>query len=72
VIDRARRKEICFQNVRRQKHCVEEALDLVESGRVNPDFMVTHHFPFEQTQKAFDLVDSYADGVVKAMIEFDD
>jgi threonine dehydrogenase-like Zn-dependent dehydrogenase len=31
--------------------------------------MVTHRFPFDQTKQAFDLVDSYENGVLKAMVE---
>jgi len=67
-IDAIRRKEICIQNVRRQNECVQPAIDLMESGKVNLDFMVTHRFPLERTKEAFDLVADYRDGVVKAMI----
>ncbi len=69
-IDKLRRKEIGIQNVRRQVDCVQHALDMIDNGSVNVDPMVTHHFPFTDTQKAFDLVAEYRDGVVKAMIEF--
>jgi threonine dehydrogenase-like Zn-dependent dehydrogenase len=31
--------------------------------------MITHHFPLEETQKGFDLVAGYHDGVIKAMID---
>ena len=68
-VDKFRRKEITVRNVRRQNHCVRPAMDLIESGQVNVDFMITHHFPLEQTQKAFDLVGAYGDGVIKAMID---
>lgn len=64
-----RRSEICIQNVRRQNHCVQKALDLVTSGQVDPSFMITHRYPLSRTKEAFDLVDSYADGVLKAMVE---
>ena len=67
-IDVMRRKEICIQNVRRQNECMQPALDLVESGRVDVNFMVTHRFGFEDTKQAFDLVAGYEDGVVKAVI----
>ena len=68
MIDVARRKELCFQNVRRQNHCLQEALDLI-AGKVTPvDFMVTHRFAFKDTLAAFNLVDEYRDGVVKAMV----
>jgi len=48
---------------------MQPALDLVESGRVDVDFMITHRFTFEDAKASFDLVADYADGVVKAMIE---
>ena len=70
-IDLLRRKEICIQNVRRQNECTGETILRMESGELQPSFMVTHHFPFERTQEAFDLVTEYRDGVVKAMISFD-
>ena len=69
TIDQARRKELCIQNVRRQNHCVQPALDLLTSGRIGADFMITHRFPFDRTQEAFDLVERYGDGVIKALIE---
>lgn len=69
TIDVARRKEIDFQNVRRQNDCVQTALDLLESRRVNLDFMVTHRFPLERAGEAFELVAGYRDGVIKAMID---
>jgi len=68
-IDQIRRKEIRIQNIRRQAHCVESAIDL--AAEVDLEFMLTHHFPFAESVRAFDLVDEYRDGVVKAMIQFD-
>ena len=65
-----RRRELCLQNVRRQNGCVEAAIDLVASGTIDPAFMITHRFDLEETRQAFDLVEAYADGVLKAMIEF--
>ena len=70
-IDKLRRKEICIQNVRRQCECVQESLDMLDSGELDVKFMVTHHYKFDQTKEAFDLVANYDDGVLKAMIEFD-
>jgi L-iditol 2-dehydrogenase len=70
LIDKLRRKEICIQNVRRQNHCLQSTLNFIAS-RVTPvGMLVTHHFPFSDTKKAFDMVASYEDGVMKAMIEF--
>jgi len=67
-IDRMRRKELRIQNVRRQNECVHAAIRLIEKKLVDVNFMITHHFPLEKTKQAFDLVDKYGDGVVKAMI----
>ncbi len=69
-IDKMRRKEITFTNVRRQAHCVQEALDLMASGKVNVSSMATHWYDFPHTKDAFDLVDGYHDGVMKAVINF--
>jgi len=68
-MDYMRRKEICIQNVRRQNHCVQAALDMIAAKECDVNIMTTHRFPLERTQEAFDLVESYQDGVVKAMIE---
>lgn len=69
-MDYMRRKEITIVNVRRQINCVQEALDLMSSGKIDVSKMVTHRFGFPETKDAFDLVESYKDGVMKAMIKF--
>ena len=69
-ISKLRRKEITVQNVRRQNHCVQPVIDLIASGKISPRFMVTHRFPREKTKEAFEMVNSYSDGVLKAMISF--
>jgi len=63
-----RRKEITIQNIRRQNNCTEKALEMIEKKEVNIDQMITHHFAFEETPAAFNLVEKYGDGVMKAMI----
>jgi L-iditol 2-dehydrogenase len=68
-MDIMRRKEISIQNVRRQNHCVEKAIQLIENG-LPVEQMVTHHFAPETTQQAFEMVSNYQDGVIKAMIDF--
>ena len=69
-IDALRRKELCLQNVRRQNHCVQPALDMIARRDFDVNVMLTHRFPFSRTQAAFDLVAGYEQGVVKAMIDF--
>jgi L-iditol 2-dehydrogenase len=68
-MDILRRNEISLHNVRRQNHCVEKSIELVEKG-LPVDQMVTHHFAPEDTQKAFEMVSDYQDEVIKAMINF--
>lgn len=68
-MDLMRRKELIVINVRRQNHCVEEAIELVVSGKIDVEKMVTHHFTLEETPVAFDIVEGYKDGAIKAMIE---
>jgi len=69
--DVARRKEITFQNIRRQVDCTEHALHYMASGKINVSLMATHRFAFEDTDKAFELVSGFKDGVMKAMIDFE-
>lgn len=69
-MDNMRRKEICVQNVRRQNQCVQTALDMIANKDFDVNIMTTHYFNFEDTKKAFDLVDKYENGVVKAIIKF--
>ena len=66
--DLIRRKEISIINVRRQNHCTAKAIDLIADKKVDLDFMITHSFNFDQSKEAFDLVSSYKDGVVKALV----
>jgi L-iditol 2-dehydrogenase len=68
-MDLMRRKELMVLNVRRQNHSVEEAIELVVSGKVDLEKMVTHHFTLEETGTAFDIVAGYKDGAIKAMID---
>ena len=67
-IHELRRKEITIRNIRRQAHCTQKAIDLLEARKVHLNAMVTHHFSLAETKDAFDLVAHYRDGVMKAMV----
>jgi L-iditol 2-dehydrogenase len=69
-IDKTRRKEITIINIRRQNHCIEDAVKFLVTGKTNLDYMVTHKFAFRDSAKAFELVAGYKDDVIKAIIEF--
>lgn len=49
----ARRKGLTFKTVRRMKHTYPRAIKLVESGLVDVDTLVTHHFSLEDGLEAF-------------------
>jgi L-iditol 2-dehydrogenase len=68
-VHKLRRKEITVHNVRRQNGCIPAAIELISRKTTDLEFMVTHSFRLEDTQKAFDLVENYRDGVIKAIIQ---
>lgn len=65
-----RRKEITFHNVRRQNECMDSTMNFI-SGNKDVTRMVTHKYKLNDIVDAFELVASYGDGVIKAVIEFD-
>ncbi len=67
-MDQLRRSELSIRCVRRQNECVAPAIDLVASGKIVLDDLVTHTFDLTETAHAFDMVADYKDNVVKAMI----
>lgn len=69
-VDKGRHKEITIINVRRQNSTVDETLEILANGSADVSKMPTHRFSFADSKKAFDLVASYGDGVMKAMIDF--
>ena len=69
-IHEARRREVTLVNVRRQNQCTQTAIDWIQEGRLQVDFMRTHQFELEKTQDAFELVVGYREGVMKAIVEF--
>ncbi len=69
-ISKLRRKEILIQDVRRQNKCTNKAIKLIASGKFPFESMITHTFPFNQTEEAFNLVSNYQDNVIKALIIF--
>jgi L-iditol 2-dehydrogenase len=68
TMEQFRRKELRVQNVRRQNQCVTAAIEMIASGAVNVDPLVTHHFPIADAAEAFKLVAARQGGVVKAII----
>jgi len=63
-----RRKELSLHNVRRQRFCVPEALDLIKNGQADVRFMATHRFALEDARLAFELAAGYRDDVIRAIV----
>ena len=71
-VHRMRTSELTFRNVRRQEGCMEPAIRLMAEGRLDATSLVTHHFPLEEIEPAFELVAGYEEGVIKAMLTMTD
>lgn len=68
-INAARRRELTVIFGRRSLHTTDEALDLIASGQFDSDAMLTHQFPLEQAQSAFEHTRDYKDGAIKVVIK---
>jgi len=65
----ARRKGLTIKLVRRMKHTYPRAIALTLQGLIELQPLLTHEFPLEEAEKAFQLVEQYADRVIKAVIQ---
>ena len=63
-----RRKELKFFNVRRSNHESETALHILKERPQLFAPMLTHTMPLDNVQRAFELLESYGDGVGKIVI----
>jgi len=64
-----RKKEVKIINVRRSCWTTILSLQMVQKSNLPFGKMVTHRFPLEKVNEAFELVSEYKDGVIKAMID---
>lgn len=65
----ARRKGLTFRFVRRSLNTLKPCISLAEKGLISPGDLVTHTFKASQVHEAFEHVDNYTDGVLKAVID---
>jgi L-iditol 2-dehydrogenase len=63
-----RRREVSLHNVRRQRFCVREAIDLIKNRQVDVSFLATHRFALDEGRQAFELAAARRDGVLRAII----
>jgi threonine dehydrogenase-like Zn-dependent dehydrogenase len=52
------------------KERMRRLLRLIETGRVDPTPMTTHTFKFDEIEKAFHMMETKEDGIIKPMIIF--
>ena len=50
---------------------MKRLMRLLETGKVDPTPMTTHRFKFEELPKAFEMMDTKEDNILKPLIEFD-
>ncbi|MFA5517297.1 MAG: NAD(P)-dependent alcohol dehydrogenase [Desulfuromonadales bacterium] len=50
---------------------MERLMRLIRNGRVDPTLMTTHRFSFGEIEKAFELMKTKAEGVIKPLILFE-
>ncbi len=65
----ARRRELTLRWCRRFRHNFPATIALIEAGRIDLRSLLTHSFPLERTQEAFELVDGSKDHVLKVSID---
>lgn len=53
------------------KERMQRLLRLIEMGRIDPTPMTTHTFAFEQIERAFAIMSSKEENVIKPLITFD-
>jgi len=52
------------------KERMKRLLRLIETGRVDPTSMTTHTFKFDEIEKAFHMMETKEDGIIKPIIVF--
>lgn len=63
-----RRKEVTIRLARRMKLTYPRAITLVESDMLDVAAHITHRYDLDQATEAFQMVEDYADGVIKAVV----
>ncbi len=62
------RKELDFLGSRLHGGTIPKAVELVESGEVQPERLVTHHMPLEDLERAFEAMIDQPDATLKVIL----
>jgi L-iditol 2-dehydrogenase len=68
-VDIARRKELTLTWCRRFRFNFPTAIELIASGAVDVDALITHRFPLERSNDAYELVSRFDDNVLKVSVD---
>jgi len=63
-----RRHEMTLRFVRRQNENYPEAIELVRQGRIRLEPVLTHRFPIERAQEAFELAERKGEGAIRVAV----
>lgn len=63
-------KELDVRGSRLQNRRFQKVIDLINEGKLDLRGTVSHTFPFQQAQQAFDLIDSHDPSVRKVVLTF--
>jgi L-iditol 2-dehydrogenase len=63
-----RRREMALKFVRRQNENYPEAIELVRQGRIRLEPVLTHRFPLERAQEAFELAERKGEGAIRVAL----
>lgn len=55
-----------------EKRNMEEFLDLLQQGKVNPEKLITHRFKIEDAEKAYDLIIQGDEKSIAVLLEYED
>jgi L-iditol 2-dehydrogenase len=64
-----RRKGVTIKYVRRMKHTYPRAIAMAKDELIDLDTLITHRFVLDEANQAYELVASYKNGVIKAIVE---
>jgi D-xylulose reductase len=56
-------------SIRYSTGCYPQAVELIASGKVTPNKLITHRFKFEESEEAFELVKKAGEDTLKVIIE---
>lgn len=64
------KKELTIVGSRLNCNCFDEVIQGLEEGSLKPEKYITHRFPYNEVEKAFEMIREYPQEVLKAVLTF--